>query len=206
MTFKDYKKTTAITRVRAYLDAREKALRRKVNATVERFLKFFEHESKNQNRWPFDFEPKHDEIAKLINYLFELRHSPTPTWMRGPWIEARDGSLCASQLPTSNDGEPKNCGEECLTLLRKYWQLAFGFQHGKTSVAGIAKMIFEAATIDNLTVGLLIRDSSKGNLKEVAKELKGSVDQVSRTDSPSTKKRTGTVRQKIRNLEKPRRK
>jgi 3'-phosphoadenosine 5'-phosphosulfate sulfotransferase len=90
--------------------------------------------------------------------------------------------------------------------LQKYWMLAFGFQDGKTSVLGIARLIFEANRIDNLTVGLLGRDKTKETMSAIAEELKPGIDEVNRSQAPTRKQRAETVRQRIRDLDKPRRK
>lgn len=225
MTRKEYSTTPAANLVRAFLDGREQAIRRKIGGTERRFCSYFKRQqAKEGKRWPFDFTPDAIEIEKLVGYLFLLR-SNTPFWMRGPWVLKRSGTACdptksqdylfdpqkpgeriCTELPNSGDDQPKNFGEEFAVLLQKYWMLAFGFQDGKTSVLGIARLIFEANRIDNLTVGLLIRGESKGTVKGIAEELKHAVDEVNRSQAPTRRQRAETVRQRIRDLEKPRRK
>lgn len=217
---KEFTAAPASERIRRYLESKEKAFRRKLEHAVRRYLSHVNIEQRiHGNRWPYNFGPKHeahekgrqrahppvppspDEIEKLINYLFQLRQDDTPTWMRGPWLTVRDGSQVATQLPNSSDADPKNFGEEFCHLLGKYWQLVFGYRHGRTEVRGIGRMIFEENRIDDLGVALLLRQSAHGEtLEQIGDQLKPYVDQVIRTQGPTRKKRARTVKQRLRDM------
>ena len=199
-------------RISHYASDMDAALNRRLADKITRFKRYFKAQQVAQRKargtlwWPYNLEISNRQIGKLVDYLFELRRGETPTWMRGPWKTAPDGTQYQSQLPTSSDFEPVNTGEEFAALLRIYWQLAFGYTDGKTSVQGIATVIFQANEIDPLGAHLLLRHDAGQSYPEIAAEVKQLAVQASRSLSPTARTLKKTVEQRARDLAKPRRK
>ena len=199
-------------RIRHHADKSDAALHRRLKDMIARFKKYFEAQRAAQLKkrgtlwWPYTLKVRDSEIRKLVAYLFELRRGETPTWMRGPWKVAPDGSEYRSQLPTSSDFEPMNHGEEFAALLRNYWQLAFGYTDNKTVIQGIASVIFQANEIDPLGAHLLLRPDAGQSYTQIASEVKPLAVQASRSLSPTVRTLKKTIEQRARDLAKPRRK
>lgn len=212
MKSKQFANLPALERIKAHAATADAALESRLAYLVSRFKLHHNAQRREQirrwkeARWPYAFTIKDEEIGKLIRYLRQLRGGETPTWMRGPWVKAMDGTLCRSQLPTSNDGEPANTGEEFAALLRRYWQLAFGYVHGRTQVEGVGAAIFKANEIDPLSVALLLRQDSGETMEQIANEVKPLAVDASRSNAPTSRTLKETVRQRLRDLGKARRK
>lgn len=197
----------ALERIRQRAANDDKVLRDRLDNEIASFKQHLKEQREAQQkkwshvRWPYTLEIVGEEIDRLIAYLFQLRAGETSTWMRGPFITAPCGGEIKIGLPTGSDGEPANAGEEFASLLRKYWQLAFGYTDARKSQRkGIASLIFAANEIDPLDVALQIGEFKGKPLAEIASDLKPLLTTVGRSLAPSDETRKETLRQRVRDM------